>query len=98
MIENVLLRGKKNATPAAVLCDRFGVSARELRHIIAREREAGAVILSDAAKGGYYLPADKAELLEFIKVNNARAFSTLRTVRSAKQALKEIETREGGTP
>lgn len=96
MVADLLLRGKENATPVNVLCSRLNIRPREVRLRIAKERELGAVILSSSTGGGYYLPADRAEIEEFIKVTNKKAFSTLRTLRSAKELVKAMNQTDGG--
>jgi hypothetical protein len=44
--------------------------------------------------GGYYLPASRAELVAFERTLRRRALGTLRTLRSARQALKIMEGQE----
>ena len=80
--------GRENAIPAKVLAEALGFpSDRELRKQIERERAAGAVILSDCHRGGYYLSNDPVELRRFTQTLNARAANTLKAAESAQRAL-----------
>ena len=91
--------GRENAIPAKVLAEALGFpSERELRKQIERERAAGAVILSDCHRGGYYLSNAPEELRRFTRTINARARNTIRAAQSAQRALDAAtgqETLEG---
>ena len=54
-----------------------GLSDRELRLQIARERRAGHIILSDSSSGGYFRPESEAETVRFIRSMRNRARETL---------------------
>ena len=74
-------------------------SVRQLQDEIAREREAGAVILSTChGRGGYFLPADgdegREEIAAYLRTLRARALNTLRGMRSALRALEVLEGQE----
>ena len=97
-IERLLPQGVQNAITTADLVQLTGYStARQLQKEIETERNHGALILSSST-GGYYLPSDgpagKREIKDFINTLNSRAVSTLRTLRAARQALDEMESRE----
>ena len=100
MIHELLKHGQANAIPTAELVKLSGCrSARDLQEVIAREREAGHLILSSCRRGGgYYLPAPgaegKAEIEAFIATLRSRALNTLRILRDAKRALAELEDQQ----
>ena len=80
--------GRESAISAKVLAEALGFpSDRELRKQIERERAAGAVILSDCHRGGYYLSNDPEELRRFTRTLNARAKNTAKAAQSAQEAL-----------
>lgn len=87
-VVDYLRRGRENAIPARQLADMLGIrDTRYLRHLIARERRNGAVILSstDRLHYGYYLAADQADVDRYISQQAKRAQSTLTSIRSAKR-------------
>lgn len=96
-IEALLLRGEQNAIPSNELVRLAGVrSVRELQNQIAREREAGALILSTCrGGGGYFRPAPgeagKQEIAAFVSTLASRAIGTLRALKSAKRELKTLD-------
>lgn len=96
-IESLLLEGEENAIPSSQLV-KMGQfkSVRELQALIAREREAGALILSTCrGGGGYFLPsageAGKREIAAFVATLRARALNTLRALKTAREALESVE-------
>lgn len=87
-VYKALRYGKENAIPSKVLAQALGFqTVRELQKQIERERAAGAVILSDAYGGGYYLSDDPEELRRFTRTLEARARNTLKAAESAQRAL-----------
>lgn len=87
-IARLLPTGKKNAIPSQVLVELVGCgSVRELQHLIAAERKAGAVICSSTS-GGYFLPANHRETAEFCKALENRAKNTFIAIQSARKALE----------
>ena len=87
-IRDLLPIGKKNAIPSQVLVELVGCgSVRELQHLIAAERKAGAVICSSTT-GGYFLPANRRETAEFCKALEKRAKNTFIAIQSARRALE----------
>lgn len=96
-IEGLLPRGENNAIPTAQLVALTGYrSARELQRQIEAERQRGALILSRSGNGGgYFLPSEgekgKREIALYVQTLRARAVNTLRTIRSAKAALREVD-------
>ena len=87
-VRDALPFGRENAIPAKALADALGFpTTRELRKQIERDRAAGAVILSDCHRGGYYLSNDPEELRRFTRTLNARAKNTAKAAQSAQEAL-----------
>lgn len=80
--------GKENATSSKRLQQLSGLCERDLRKTIEHLRRSGYVIIS-AVDGGYYKPANTAELKRFIHKENSRALSVLTTLKSARKLLKE---------
>lgn len=94
MIVELLPVGKENAISTADLKNASGIgSVRALRAAVAHERKHGAVILS-SKNGGYYRPATEKEIEEFIKTNSKEAKSILYGLRSAKQYLKMLQSKD----
>ncbi|WP_195421679.1 hypothetical protein [Faecalicatena contorta] len=90
-IASLLPLGKENAIPTQELVKLAGCSTpRELQQHIALERKAGAIICSSTT-GGYFIPANHAEIAEFCKSLENRTSNTFVAIRSAKQALKQPE-------
>lgn len=94
-IFDLLPQGEENAVASKVLADLVGASSvRDLQHMVAFERERGALILS-TCKGGYYRPADgeqgQREIAAFIQTLRARALNTLRAIKTARKALEGVE-------
>ena len=96
-IRDMLPEGKENAIPSKELSALLGMtSVRELQQEIARERAAGAVILSTCQDGGgYYLPASDQEVKEFIRTLENRGKNTLAALRSARNYLRQAEESGG---
>lgn len=98
----LLKPGKTNATTTDELLLLTGFrSPRELQAEIARERNAGALIMS-GGRAGYWLPSSREELEAFVKYMDSRAKNVFKAVQSAREALKtmpgqvEMFTDEGG--
>ena len=80
--------GRENTTSSERLQQLSGLSERDLRKTIEQLRRSGRVIIS-AVDGGYYKPANTAELKRFIHKENSRALSVLKTLKSARKLLHE---------
>lgn len=88
MIQDYLKRGKENKVSFAELQELTGIyNTRQLRKAIAEERKDGALILSTST-GGYYLPANEAEIEEYVKFRSKEAYATFRALKPATRALK----------
>lgn len=82
--------GKKNAISAQRLADVSGAkSQRCLRADIRELRKAGELICSSPA--GYYKPATRAEIADFIERMEAHASGVYQAIASARKALRQIE-------
>lgn len=88
----ILPTGKANAVSSEDLMYKVGLhSIRALRADISKSRIAGQIIACDTTTGGYYIPADREELTEFVRIIEARAKSTLAVLKSAKMKLRECD-------
>lgn len=91
VIAELLPVGKENAISTEELVKLIGCSsARELQQYIAQERKAGAVICSSTT-GGYFLPANRMEIIKFCNSLRNRAKNTIVAIESAQNALKSSE-------
>ena len=97
LVSSFLLQGEANALPSNELVRMTGFrSVRDLQAEIAREREAGALILSTCRNGGgYFLPADdeegQREISAFVATLQSRAVHTLKALKTAHEALQNID-------
>ncbi|MEY8356970.1 hypothetical protein AALB39_27000 [Lachnospiraceae bacterium 54-53] len=93
LVMESLQAGKENAISAQELCTYLKFdNVRELQKEIARERKAGAVILSTCQEGGgYFLPGNDQEVKQFIKTLENRARNTFAALHSAKGLLRQQE-------
>lgn len=89
-----LSQGEDKAVSSADLVQLLGFrSVRELQKQIEAERRSGALILSSSA-GGYFLPANRAEIVKYAETLRRRAISTLQTLKTARAALKVLPDQE----
>lgn len=77
-ISEVLSYGQENALPMRSLRQVTGLSEREARRQIERERRSGILIVSDT-RHGYWLTDDPAEAARFSRSIRHRAREILRT-------------------
>ena len=86
----ILLHGERNAVSAVYLVNRLGLKdTRDLRLAVSSARANGQIICS--GKAGYYIPETREELKRFIRKMETMATSTLKALKSAREALKQIE-------
>lgn len=85
-------RGAGDATPAEAILFGFSLTDRDLRKCIETMRRAGIIIASSSK--GYYLPATRKELEEYIKRTEKAARSIFATLKYARRALKKTESCE----
>lgn len=80
--------GKKDAINAARLREKIGVkSDRELRQCVEAARLEGQLICSGNA--GYYIPANREEIREYINRIEAQASSMFAILQTARAALND---------
>lgn len=96
-IQAFLLEGEANAMPMRELARLVGVSERQVRKIIERERRNGSRILS--SDNGYFLPSpdcERYEICRYIHRADARMVTNRKTLRAMKERLKELEALDNG--
>lgn len=87
-VSGLLHTGERNAVTARDLAIITGLSIRDVTLQIARERQAGAVILSSGK--GYFLPSSEDEILHFVNAMNSRARNIYLAAQSAKAMLAKV--------
>lgn len=91
MIYEHLKTGKENALSTVYLMNITGItSEREFRKQIAIEREAGLLIISSKS-GGYYLPANRQELLHYVSETEKAINSLKKSLQTAKTKLNDFQ-------
>ena len=96
-IFEILPEGEANALKSSDLVRLIGCdSPRELRSMIAKERESGLLILSTCRNGGgYFRPsqgeAGQREIAAFIATLHSRAINTLKALKAARAALNVVD-------
>ena len=88
VIAKLLTYGQSNAIPLKHLVTLTGLPEREIRRQIESERRQGIPILADCV-GGYFLPADEAELDRCVKSMRGRAHEILKTASAIERSIKE---------
>ncbi len=86
--------GRKNAIPMRELALLLNVYPRALRAIIQRERANGAAICSDFRGGGYYLPANVDEALDYLNQQKARVKSAAAALNGVRAFIEGAESYE----
>ena len=96
-VQAFLLEGEANALPMRELARLVGVSERQARKIIERERRNGSMLLS--SDNGYFLPSpdcERYEIRRYIHRADARMVTNRKTIRVMKDRLKELEALDNG--
>jgi len=85
--------GEINAVESQMLAAACGFkSVRLLQKEIERLRNAGHIICSASQPpGGYFYPGNELELRAYIKTIESRAKNSLKSLHSARQALRNFE-------
>lgn len=93
MIAELLHKGKENALTVPRLMELCNLHSKRLVTAqVERERAAGALICSKTTgSGGYYLPKDRAEVIEFISTMESRMRKMNTSITAARAYLKQIE-------
>lgn len=97
-ITELLCRGSENAISTAQLVELTNCgTVRALRSLVAAERAAGSLIVSNAT-GGYYLPDSgekgRRELEQYIRTMTAKASNTFKAITAARRALAVLDGQE----
>lgn len=93
MIYELLYSGEESSISNASLSSRLGISERQVRREVYKERRAGYPILSGV--NGYYLPSEnpeiaKHQLIAFQKEQRKHSISHAETAEIAGKALKHL--------
>lgn len=84
----VLGEGREKAKTRRELCLALDMPDRAVRKLITEAREAGYIIINNQDGNGYYLAADTADMLRFVRQEDARARSIFRATAPARKKLK----------
>lgn len=88
-IADHLLPGRENAVSRQALMGRLGVSERDLRRRVERERLEGIPILTSTEVGGYYLPSSPADTARFVASMRSRGVKTLQVAQAVEKSMFE---------
>lgn len=93
-ISDYIPTGKKNATTIKKLKAETGKTAREIAKLIKAERISGKIILTTSTGGYWQLDKTESDAKEQLKrfIAYMESKNTHPTVKSAKEALKELES------
>ena len=86
VIRRAIGSGEENAVPCKVLEELTGLNGRDVKHCIEELRRGGTVICS--SNSGYFYPARRYELTDFIVKERRRADSIMRTLQSSERMLE----------
>lgn len=90
-ITKFIPRGKRNAVSGKELKRITGCDERTVKQHIANARLKGAVICSilDSNKGGYFIPENPAEAVEYVRTEQCRIQSAKEALRSAEEYIRQ---------
>ena len=95
MIAELLNEGFENRIPKEYLKEVTGLNEREFLQQVRNERMNGALILSTKKPGGgYFLPGNKGEIVEFCKSASGEAVSIFAMLKPFRMEIKRIEREE----
>lgn len=86
VIRRAIGSGEENAVPCKALEELTGLSGRDVKRCIEELRRSGTVICS--SNSGYFYPARRYELTDFIVKERRRANSIRRTLKSSERMLQ----------
>ena len=89
MIYELLDWGAENALSRRDLAAITGLTDREVRRLVARERKRGLPIVTNTDRGGFYLPESPEELVRFIRSMRHRAMETVAAANAMERTLLE---------
>lgn len=96
MISEILRTGAENATSASELCQRLQLTPRRLSAQVMRERRQGKPICASVTRPqGYFLAANKAEMLAYCGRLWHRAGEIHKTRRACLKCLESLPGEEG---
>lgn len=84
MIKELLPSGKDNAIPTTELMKLCGMERRQMTKLIHDERAAG----------GYYMPASRQEVQEFLDSMESRGSSIFSCIKVFRDYMRQIEGQE----
>lgn len=92
MVSEILLRGSEHAIPGRQICAQLGISPRQLRTIVERERRNGYPICANCSgrHTGYFLAADRDEIEHYCKVLFRRAGEIHKTRKACMEAAQTL--------
>jgi hypothetical protein len=95
MIAEVLGRGQESAKPSRDICSWLGIELRDLTVAIMNERRAGVPICSTTSGDtrGYFLAANKEEMLRFCGSLNRRAREIDKTREACMKTIDDLPDR-----
>jgi hypothetical protein len=91
---SMLPSGEANAVPSRTIAEIMSFpDIRSFRAEIARERRAGALILSSKSSGnaGLYRPANRDELARYLSRREREAKAELYTLKATRKALRQLD-------
>ena len=91
-ILDLIPTGRGNAISMKDLARILEVDVRGVRQLVHNARNDGEVICG--TESGYYQPATKEELRDYIALAQSRAFSCLRSLKAARKLLSEMEKKD----
>lgn len=86
--------GRANAISMPSLSNRTGITPRECRRRVQREREKGAPICSDWERDGYFLPVNESEARIYYRQQRSRIRLAIAALNGVRQYLKGDEDNE----
>ena len=89
MIAELLEIGAQNAKTSRRIEQETGLEKRSIQLIVEKERDAGAFICAN--QNGYFLAANREEVIDFYKRYTAGAKKMLHTARHFKKAAEQVE-------
>ena len=93
MVYEVLNVGKENAMSTEELVKTCNLGSKQkLKERVRMERIDGKLICSTTTcGGGYYIPKNREEIIDFIDSMTKRANNIYKTIKSAREYLKQCE-------
>ena len=90
MIADYLKFVEGNAVSVDSICSMTGLTDREIRACVARERKAG-ILIGTASHGGYFLCNRRDEIERFARASAAREKTARQVSKPFRDALKKLD-------